>query len=108
MQPETQVPARDIAPIVSDLLVARTMHLLHVMEILFYGRTIGHALRVQSTHDQLQEAPHESRRQVSSPPFLKRTMPDSPREESEQIKEPDDPVPGTGPRVDAESSQNQP
>jgi hypothetical protein len=62
----------------------------------------------QSTHDQLLEAPHESRRQVSAPPFLKRTMPDSLPEESEQIKEPDDPVPGTGPRVDAESSQNQP
>ena len=62
----------------------------------------------RSTDDQLQKAPHEPRRQVSSPPCLKRTMPDSPREQSEQIVEPDDPLPGTVTRVDAESSQNQP
>jgi len=38
---QRQVPARDTAPNVSDLLFARTMYFLHVMEILFYGRTVG-------------------------------------------------------------------
>jgi hypothetical protein len=42
VHPETQIPARDIAPNAPDLLLAGTMHFLHVMEILFYGRTIGH------------------------------------------------------------------
>ena len=41
MQPQAQIPAGHVAPHVSYLLLAGTMHFFHVMEILFDRRTLG-------------------------------------------------------------------